>query len=73
MVEPCPLVHPLEVRAKRLSRPPMALVGACAAELRFIEIEREEVRASVNKTSGGWGSDTRNTYRARVPLSMERM
>jgi hypothetical protein len=51
----------------------LARFGACPDDLHLIGGEREEVRACVGSAGGGWGSDVRNTSRARVPPSIERM
>ena len=51
----------------------LARVGACADELRLLEVEREKVHGSMGSAGEDWGSYARNTSRARVPPSMELM
>ena len=51
----------------------LARIGACADELRFMGVEREEVPAEVGRAGGAEGSLSRKSTRACGPPVMERM
>ena len=51
----------------------LARVGACADELRLMEVERAEVSALVGRVGGGVGSLSKTASRACGPPVMDRM